>query len=371
MERKKILIIHSSLAGGGAEKVLIDILKNFDYATYDVTLFLLKRTGVYLQSIPSDVNVMKEGIPVFPRWCNKVMILTNLYGICLKSRVRKIFKNYRYDTIISFMEGPAAKCHSYLINKASRNVSWIHTNLKVNHWSRMFFPLYGEEKRFYKRINEIIIVSGEAKEAFNNIFHLNKGSVICNLIDRKAINIRAAELLPQKSKFTICNVGRLISSKRQDKIIDIALILRESGYDVDFWIIGQGELKDKLVKMAKQKNVEDMIHFLGFQENPYSYINASDLFLLVSDNEGFSLVVAEALCLGKPVISTNITGPTEQLENGKYGILTSFDVNEIAEVIKKLIDNPSLLQDYAKKANYRGKALFDVEKVMLQIYDAI
>lgn len=369
--KKNILIIHSSLHGGGAEKVLIDILTHFDYNAYDIELFLLKKEGVYMHSIPNEVKVLNVIIKSFPRWFNKVLIKSNLYGLYLKKTVRSYFEHKYYDTVISFMEGPAAKCHSYLLDKGNKNICWVHTNLLKRHWSRLFFPLKNEEKNFYVRLDEIVFVSEEAKAKFTVLFGLDKGKVIYNPIDRETIRNKAKEIIPPKTKFTVCNVGRLTDSKKQDRIVDIAYILKGWGYDIDFWILGQGELKDDLMKLVEEKKVETMVHFLGFQENPYAYINAADAFLLTSDYEGFSLVVAEALCLCRPVISTHITGPAEQLDNGKYGILTNYDTNEIAEKIKQLIDDPILLQEYTEKADCRGKALFDINRSMNQIYETI
>ncbi|MDU1889877.1 MAG: glycosyltransferase [Dysgonomonas sp.] len=369
--KKKILIIHSSLHGGGAEKVLIDILTHFDYSIYDIELLLLKKEGVYMHSIPDKVKVLNVIIKSFPYWCNKILIKSNLYGLYLKKTVRSYFGHKHYDTIISFMEGPPAKCHSYLRDKGNKNISWIHTNLLEKHWSRLFFPLKNEEKNFYAWLDEIVFVSEESKTKFDILFGLKKGRVIYNLIDREAIRNKAKRIAPTKVKFTICNAGRLTDSKRQDRIVHIASILKEWGYDIDFWILGEGKLKKDLIKLAKEKEVETMVHFLGFQENPYAYINAADVFLLTSDYEGFSLVVAEALCLCKPVISTHITGPIEQLNNGKYGILTNHNTNEIAEAIKRLIDNPAILQEYVEKADYRGKTLFDINRTMKQVYETI
>lgn len=373
MKKKKILIIHSSLNGGGAEKVLIDILRNFDYNSYDVSLFLLSPVGTYMNEIPHQVHLVNGKLRKFPHCFMRIMVMTNIWGMSLRHDVRKIFADKYFDTIISFMEGQSAKCHSYLFDKGKKNISWVHTDLLSNHWSKLFFPIKGEEKRFYTNLTEIVFVSKMAQESFCKLFNLpsNEGKVIYNLIDRNDICSKANNEVLHKTKFTVCNVGRLTKLKRQDKIIKIAAILKEEGYDIDFWILGQGELENTLKEMCKKEGVENMVHFLGFKRNPYSYIKFSDVFLLTSDIEGFPLVVSEALCLGKPIVSTNITGPIEQLDNGKYGIITSRNVIEITNALKQLIDNPTLLKSYAQKAEYRGKTFFDVQQVMQQIYNIL
>lgn len=371
MTKKHILIIHSSLRGGGAEKVLIDILKNFDYNKYIVDLFLLSQSGVYLSQIPSQVNVLNFKIKQYPRRISSLLVRTNLYGWLLKKQVRRFFKGRQYDTIISFMEGVAAKCHSYMFDFAKRNITWVHIDLYQYHYSKIFFPWPNSEKAFYEKIDDVIFVSAAAKSQFKRSFGLDKGRVIYNLIDRKAIIAKASEIKLPKEKFTIINVGRLGPQKRQDRIIEVASIMRADGYDAEFWILGEGSLKEQLMTKAKDLGVESMIKFLGFSTNPYSYIHTADIFLLTSDAEGFPLVVSEALCLSKPIVSTRITGPTEQLDNGKYGIMTGFNPREIADAIEKLQSNNELLEQYKVLAQKRAIELFDVEASMQQIYAAI
>lgn len=369
--KKKILIIHSSLNGGGAEKVLVDMLSHFDYTRYEIDLLLHVKEGVYINSLPNKVRLLDLHIRKFPIWSSGILVRTNLFGMYLKSKVRRYFANSHYDTIISFMEGPPSKCHSYLFDKADKHITWVHINLLKNHWSKVFFPLKDEEKKFYQRVGDIVFVSQDAMTNFEKLFGFQKGRVIYNLIDRNAIQKKAKEQVISTSKFTVCNVGRLVSQKRQDRIIKIASILKGKGCDVDFWILGQGTLETQLRNMAKEMQVEQMVHFLKFQKNPYAYIYAADVFLLTSDTEGFPLVVSEALCLNKPIISTQITGPTEQLDNGNYGILTSFDVHEMADWIIKLKDNPTLLAEYQRKAEQRSVEYFDVNRTMQQIYEVI
>lgn len=115
----------------------------------------------------------------------------------------------------------------------------------------------------------------------------------------------------------------------------------------------------------------DNVHFLGFQSNPYPYIAAADAFLMTSDSEGFPLVVAEAMCLGKAIISTRITGPMEMLDNGRCGILTGFSPEEIADAAASLMDDPQKLSLYQHLAYERAVSYFNIDNVMAQINDAI
>lgn len=177
--------------------------------------------------------------------------------------------------------------------------------------------------------------------------------------------------MPRHRTFTFVNVGSLKEIKRQDRIIETAALLKARGYDADFWLIGKGIWEERLKAQATALNVSDSVHFLGFQSNPYPYVAAADVFLMTSDSEGFPLVVAEAMCLGKAVISTRITGPMEMLGNGRYGILTGFSPEEIANSAISLIEDPKLLSSYQHLAYERSISYFDVNGVMTQIHDVI
>lgn len=278
-----------------------------------------------------------------------------------------------YDTIISFMEAGPAKFHSYLIKKAKRNTTWVHCDLLNNHYTTAFFPTLKQEKKFYSLMDEVVFVSEDAKKNFTKLFNIVKGRVIHNIIDCQAICQRAKEIsnVPKHRTFTFVNVGSLKEIKRQDRIIEVAALLKTRGYDAEFWIIGEGSLLSQLKNKAASLGVADMVCFLGFQSNPYPYIAAADIFLMTSDSEGFSLVVAEAMCLGKAIISTRITGPMEMLDNGACGILTGFRPEEIADAAASLMDEPQELSRYQTLARERAKLYFNVDNVMKQINEAI
>jgi glycosyltransferase involved in cell wall biosynthesis len=145
--------------------------------------------------------------------------------------------------------------------------------------------------------------------------------------------------------------------------------MNQYGLDVEVWILGQGELREELGALADELKVSNIVHFLGFQSNPYAFVRTADAFVLTSFTEGFSLVVAEALCIGKPTISTNVTGPNEMLADGA-GILTSEDVDDIARQIYELFTVPGRYEHYCQQATLRSQ-MFQPERTMNEVYSAI
>ena len=162
--KNKLLIIQYSLAGGGAEKVLCDILNRIDYDRFDVTLLLFQKYGVYLPAVPEKVRIkvfdpaeMTFGWKLlFNRWTAKLvpsglwtrLKLHKALGLCGK-----------YDCIVSFMEGWSVAVHSNLRSRARRNVTWVHIDMLANHYSSGFLrmkllkrrPMTGWMKLFSSR----------------------------------------------------------------------------------------------------------------------------------------------------------------------------------------------------------------------------
>lgn len=107
---------------------------------------------------------------------------------------------------------------------------------------------------------------------------------------------------------------------------------------------------------VKEKDMENCVTFLGYQTNPYKYVAKSDVFVCSSFSEGFSTAATEALIVGTPVCTVEVSGMKEMLgENNEYGIVTENDEEALYRGIKSLIESPELLAHYKKQAEIRGK----------------
>lgn len=374
---KKILFIMPALPGGGAEKVLIDILKNMDRSKYDLTLLLEYKEDVYTSSIPEDVNVIslyrKSDIWLerFHRGLGIVRCYDLFHSLIYRLAFLWLMRKESYDTIVSFMEGEAVRIHSYLKHKAKRNVSWIHIDFKKKHWSLDFFSNKNHELKCYSKMDEIVFVSDDARKSFLEIYPIGseRCSVLYNLIDKNEILKLADSQKIDKKKFTICMVGRLNQQKRYDRALEALKSLKDAGYDVVLWILGVGELESELKSKANDLGVSDMCEFKGFVRPAYPYMKDADVFLNTSEAEGYPLVLCEALCLGLPVVATDITGAHEILDNSEFGLLVKEDVQDIYRGLKKMIDDELMRTSYVQKAQQRSE-MFSVERVLKEI-DAV
>lgn len=365
--KKQILFIYGPLGGGGAERVLIDILRNFNYFDYDVDLCLIVATGILLPEVPNQVRI----IPLWDRYTLYYKLayrLSNwfawnyLFKRILRQRLIK-----KYDVEISFLEGMPLKLHAMMDTKAIK-VTWVHCDLFQFPYEAKQFRK-GEELSAYNKMNKIVCVSADALTAFNKRFSACTSSriVIYNPIDKQKIISMASAFPVKKEKFTIATMGRLTSPKRMDRILRLACSFKKEGLDVKFQIIGDGELKDALLLQRKKLDVEDMVEFLGFKHNPFPYIKRADLMFCCSGFEGFCLVICEAMCLGVPVVSTRTAGPIEILGENEYGILTDHDDESIYQNVRLLVLDNVLRKEYKERALKRAE-LFNVKDTLNRIY---
>ena len=373
---KSLLFLMPSLPGAGAENVLIEILRHIDYTQYNVSLFLEYREGVYLQDVPDKVSIIALHGPnnLWFQRLHRRLVERGWYAPFHELVYRRMFlsllRGKRYDTIISFMEGSAVKFHSYIFDKGKRNISWVHIDFQQKHWSLDFFRDAEDERQCYEKMDKIIFVSNDAKTGFDSLFHLSaeKYAVHYNIIDADRIR-RLSQMCTaeQKNKFTICMLGHLNTQKRHDRAISVAKTLKELGYDFELWIIGDGELREKLENQIIEAGLQDVVKLKGFINPPYSMLAQADIFLNTSEAEGFSLVVAEAFCLGIPVVSTNVSGPRELLGDSEYGILTSQEEKDIASAVRTMMDNSLLRKHYSVMSLTRSQ-MFNVDASMSAFY---
>lgn len=375
MNKKRVLFLMPDLPSGGAEKVLIDILRNFDHNVYDVTLLLEYRQGVYLKDIPREVRLrtMYGASNIWLERWHRLLGILHCYhlhhSIVHKLLLLFALRGLKFDTIVSFMEGEAVRLHSYIMDRAANNVSWVHIDLKTKHWSQVFFKNDEQEQAAYAAMDKVMFVSGEARRRFLELFNIDaeKCVVQYNLIDAATIKQLAASKIVAKEKLTICMVGRLNPQKRYDRALRAVKRLKDYGLDFVLWILGEGGLEGELRAMIDELGITDCVQLKGFVKPSYAYMKAADVYWNTSDAEGYPLVVCEALCLGLPVVATDICGTNEILGGGSYGLLTQEDDDSIYEGMKRMIESKSLREEYALRA-LEGAGAFDVKSVMNDIY---
>ena len=369
---KKILFVIGNLAGGGAEKSLINLLKNLPPHKYEIDLFLFSFEGLYLKEVPKNVNIsymIDLNKSKFHLLIEKIKyrILT-LYMSKINCKI--IYKKYikkKYDIEISFLEGLPTKFVGDSSNNKSKKIAWVHTDLSTNHWYANIYYNLKQEENYYHKFKKIIFVSNDASKGFNTLFKNNFNSdVVYNILDKNEITNKSNEIILNFSEFTICCVGNLKKIKGFDRLINVHAKLISEGFNHKLLILGEGPERYYLEKRIKELKVLDSVELKGYVENPYPYMKNSDVIICCSYSEGFSLTVAEALILNKAIISTKCSGPIEILDNGEYGILVENNEQGLYDGLKLALTNKKIIGYFEKKANERI-SYFDTKNIIKKI----
>ena len=158
--------------------------------------------------------------------------------------------------------------------------------------------------------------------------------------------------------FVITAVGRLTNQKDFTNLINAFALTANSLDFIRLVIIGSGEQRELLQSLVEDLSLESKVEFLGFQSNPYKFMNASDLFVMSSKWEGPGHVLIEALGTGCPVITTNCPiGPADSIQNGEFGELIEVGNSKaLSESILYAFKNQSdMLLKVKKSENYIKK----------------
>jgi glycosyltransferase involved in cell wall biosynthesis len=133
--------------------------------------------------------------------------------------------------------------------------------------------------------------------------------------------------------------------------VEAMKILRDSGLDAVWYIVGDGEEREKLTSLIKRYGLEDRFILLGTRDNPYPYFENADIYVHATKFEGKSIAIQEAQILGLPVIASDCSGNREQVEDGVDGCLCRFDAGHIADAVLKMNDERKKWSEFTEKAS--------------------
>ncbi|MPQ42303.1 glycosyltransferase [Clostridium tarantellae] len=374
---KKVLFLIDSLDGGGAEKVLVDIVKNLNSKKYDITVSTIYDRGVYINEIKKYakykplLETLEFGQGFLKNFINKIK--KNLRMIFLNKANEKWLYKFlikdKYDIEIAFLEVLSTKIISGSTNKLSKKYAWVHIDMSKQNWACRFYKNLDDQKRCYSNFNKIVCVSKETKEGFIKEFNISKNVIVqYNPVDNKDIISKSKENLKyfDNDDFKVISIGRLVEQKGYDRLLEVHKKLIEEGLKHKLYILGDGKEKEKLKSFIKKHKLLDTVKLLGFERNPYKYIRNCDLFVCSSRAEGYSLVVAESIILEVPIISTKCSGINELLNNGEFGMLVDNDTESLYSGLKEILTKREKYNYYKEKVKERSN-YFNLNNVIKDI----
>ena len=373
----KILFKIKSLGLGGIERLTVDVLNNLKLEDKEIILMLEKREDFFKEQIPKNIKI------VYLKSEKLEKIIENI-----KNKKKNIFYKILYNLLMNYEKIEMARnVNKYIsLNKdakifidysgtATKYISKINIERKI-YWNHLSIEKMKPFKRvrMLKRLNnytQIVAICEEMAQEIKTIFPelSSKVKVIYNFIDEEKIKLKMKEdkkleeeLL--KEKYCI-SVGRLSEPKDYETTIKAFKYLKERGIKEKLFIIGDGDLKEKLNKLIKELELEEQVFLLGMKENPYLYMKNADILIHSSRKEGFPMVLLEGMCVGIPIICSNFkTGSYELIEKEKNGEMFEIGNHEdLANKIESLLKNNELRKNYSEKSK-KFVEKFYIEKIM-------
>ena len=368
---KKILFLIHDLGQGGAEKVLVNLVNNMDRTKFDISVTVLFGGGVNEQFLKPDIHFYA----VFPK---EVPGNSKLMKLLTPAQLHKLCVKEHYDIEVSYLEGPSARVISGCQDPDTKLVSWIHVEQHTMGKLAGSFRSEKEARACYNRFDQTVCVSQYVHDDFCRILGFQKPCcVLYNTVESDKILASAEEEaleLTDDGRIRLVAVGTLKESKGYDRMLRIIKRLRDENHSIYLYILGIGPEQQALEKYVCDNALTDTVTFLGYQTNPYKYVAKCDLFVCASHAEGFSTAATEALIVGTPVCTVEVSGMTEMLgENNEWGIVTENNEEALYLGIKGLLDDPALLAHYKEMATERGKTFstenttYAVEEMLLSL----
>lgn len=380
---KRIAVLLPSLAGGGAERSMLNLIGAFLQQGREVDLLLFRREGQYLDSVPDGARVIElaAGSALRGRWLAAQADPSGI-GALLRPVLlaRKTDGDLRHIASLAayLREQPpdvllSAMTYTNLVALWARSLARVPVPVVIS--ERISLSHHAESKsgknawrwchllpavsHTYASADGIVVVSNSVADDLAANTRLERSAIrtIYNPVVDDKLREMAAEPLDHPwfgpdAPPVVLGVGRLIPQKDFPTLLRAFAIL-SARCRARLVILGEGRLRTELESLARELGVEAHLDLPGFAENPYRYMSRAGVFALSSIYEGLPGVLIQALACACPVVSTDCPGGSaEILEGGQVGRLVPMqDAQALAEALHDTLNDPPSAQDLTARAD--------------------
>jgi len=308
--------------------------------------YIVAKKNSPLEKEAKKINTPLLNLPYLSDW-------DFISAIILAFKIKKIIANSKTIPIIHSHTGKTASI-ALITSIFIKAITIVHR--------RVDFRLKGYLSVLkYKKVDYIISISNAIKKILvKSGINSQKISVINSSIDFKKIKIEDKKLAKEKiseiykiykKNIFIGSLIALVPHKDPLNLIRAAKYVVEKYRNVEFLICGEGELKEKCKDEIKRLNLGNNFHLLGYCSNNIEILNALDIFVLPSKEEGLGSVLIEAMALGLPIVATDAGGIPEIIKNRINGIIVPKEnPSELGKALIELIENKDLRENLSQKA---------------------
>ena len=380
--RIRVLFTIGSLAGGGSERQLINILRHIDRSQFEPHLYLVSRSGEFLDQVPADVPVTAfsdepphQGLYI-PGRIRRAQI-AHLARTLSDRRIDVVYDRTPQMTLIT-----APACRQTGVPRISTIVCDPARDIQANF--RRFRRLKAFLlRRAYRSAIRVIANSQTLASVSRDFYGIRNDRLIAiqngfdfnDILRLSAVEHKEAAIEVPDEAFHLVAVGRLHAQKGFSHLIQAVVELSQHrpSSRVFLSIAGRGPDEAALRECVDDCGLNDIVRFTGFLNNPYPLIRSADLFCLTSLYEGMPNVLVEAMSLGVPVLATDCPhGPREILLDGELGSLVEANnPKAIADGIEQAMQQRADQKVRATRARESVLTRFSVESTTRELEELI
>ena len=361
---ERIALFSPSLAGGGAERVMVNLAREFVRRGLLVDLVLAKAEGAYLAQVPSGARVVDLGAR------RVATAIPGLARYLRRERPVVLLSAQDHANLAALLARRFGQVSTRLVASVQVNLSraWENSSDARDRPMRMLI------NRIYPWADGIIAVSQGVAEDLCRHVPAIRGRLVVIYNPVVEPNLYALAEAPLTNLWfspneppVILGVGRLVAQKDFPTLIQAFARVRATR-EARLVILGEGQDRQKLESLIRELGLAADILLPGFVDNPMAYFARAAVFALSSIFEGFGNVLVEAMAVGTPVVSTDCpSGPAEIIDNGRYGRLVPVgDGKALASAIGATLDGPNDTEAITRRAGH-----FSLEKIADQYLDVL
>lgn len=357
----RVMFIITTLEVGGAETLLVNLVRRFDRSRVLPEICCLKRAGQLGE-------MMAKEVPLFER------LLAGKYDPGVAIRLTKLLHRRRMDAVVTVGAGDkmfwgrlAARIAGVpVVASALHSTGWPDVVGRLNHW---LTPL-----------TDAFIACAPAHGQYlieHEQFPAQRVHVIPNGVDVERFQprppnaaLRREAGLPDSAPL-VCILAALRPEKNHEMFLDVAARVRQEIPDAHFVVIGDGPRRGALEELVAQLGLNGSVHFLGTRPDVPELLSLVDVVLLTSRMEANPVSILEALAVGKPVVATRVGSVPQTVSDGEVGFLVEpGDAAAMAARVVELLEQPKLAAAFGAAGRRQVCERWSLER-MVEGYEAL